>query len=252
VWSASDPRTDHITFAEYNNSGPSNWENNVAAREAFGNATLLTSDTYPLTSVMDSTAWIDMTYWTSIVTPQPVVVTKTSPNITISGTSNYNGTVPPSGALIVSKSAIAGQTVYGTIQDALNAAPTASKTNATIFSYSGVYEEQLIVNKSGTTIFMGYSDATDDYSQNQVTIQQSHGVDTQGDGSDVDAATVYATGNYFYAYNINFRNNNGTQQDIASLGFAVKSSKYAFMHGCQVYGNQDTLYISGYMFTFKT
>jgi pectin methylesterase-like acyl-CoA thioesterase len=48
------------------------------------------------------------------------------------------------------------------------------------------------------------------------------------------------------------RNNNGTQQNIASLGFAVKSSKFAYMHGCQIYGNQDTLYISGSMFTFKT
>ena len=117
---------------------------------------------------------------------------------------------------------------------------------------SGVYNEQLIVNKSGTTIFMGYSEQTDDYNKNQVTIQQSRGVDTQGDGSNVDAATVYATGNEFYAYNINFRNNNGTQQNIASLGFAVKSSKFAFMHGCQVYGNQDTLYISGSLFAFKT
>ncbi|KAH0006143.1 pectin lyase-like protein, partial [Aureobasidium melanogenum] len=253
VWSTTDPRTDYITFAEYNNVGPGSWANNVAAREAFGNATLLTSDTYSLESVMDDTAWIDNTYWSSIVTPQPAVVNTTTPtNVTVSGSSSYNGTVPPSGALIVSKNAIDGVTTYDTIQAALNAAPTSSKTNATIFIYPGVYEEQLIVNKSGTTIFMGYSDSTDDYSKNQVTIQQSYGVDTQGTGSDVDAATVYATGNYFYAYNVNFRNNNGTQQNIASLGFAVKSSKYAFMHGCQIYGNQDTLYISGNMFTFKS
>ncbi|KAG9564195.1 carbohydrate esterase family 8 protein, partial [Aureobasidium melanogenum] len=253
VWSTTDPRTDYITFAEYNNVGPGSWANNVAAREAFGNATLLTSDTYSLESVMDDTVWIDKTYWSSIVTPQPAVVnTTTSTNVTVSGSSSYNGTVPPSGALIVSKNAIDGVTTYDTIQAALNAAPTSSKTNATIFIYPGVYEEQLIVNKSGTTIFMGYSDSTDDYSKNQVTIQQSYGVDTQGTGSDVDAATVYATGNYFYAYNVNFRNNNGTQQNIASLGFAVKSSKYAFMHGCQIYGNQDTLYISGNMFTFKS
>ncbi|KAH0361823.1 carbohydrate esterase family 8 protein, partial [Aureobasidium melanogenum] len=253
VWSTTDPRTDYITFAEYNNVGPGSWANNVAARQAFGNATLLTSDTYSLESVMDDTAWIDKTYWSSIVTPQPSVVNTTTPtNVTVSGSSSYNGTVPPSGALIVSKNAIDGVTTYDTIQAALNAAPTSSKTNATIFIYPGVYEEQLIVNKSGTTIFMGYSDSTDDYSKNQVTIQQSYGVDTQGTGSDVDAATVYATGNYFYAYNVNFRNNNGTQQNIASLGFAVKSSKYAFMHGCQIYGNQDTLYISGNMFTFKS
>ena len=252
-WSATDLRTDHITFAEYNNQGPSNWENNAAARLSFGNATLLTSDTYPLESVMDSTSWIDMTYWTSISTPQPVVVnTTTSANVTTSGTSIFNGTTPPSGALIVSKTAIDGVVTYSSIQAALNAAPVSSKVNATIFIYPGVYQEQLIVNKSGTTIFRGYSDATDDYNSNQVIIQQSYGVDTQGGGSDVDAATVYAKGNYFYAYNINFRNNNGTQQNIASLGFAVQSSKYAFMHACQVYGNQDTLYISGYYFAHKS
>ncbi|KAF4556487.1 Pectinesterase-like protein 3 [Elsinoe fawcettii] len=253
IWSATDPRTDHITFAEYNNVGPGNWENNVAARQAFQNATLLTSDTYGLASVMDSTSWIDMTYWDSIVTPQPAVKNTTVPtNTTVSGNSTYDGTKPPTGALIVSKSPIAGQTVYNTIQGAIDAAPTSSKTNATIFIYPGVYEEKIIVNKSGSTIFIGYSSDTDDFSKNQVTIQQSFGVDTQGTGSNVDAATVYATGNYFYAYNVNFRNNNGTQQNIASLGFAVKSSKYAFLHGCQVYGNQDTLYINGYFFAFKS
>lgn len=252
IWSATDPRTGYITFAEYNNSGPSNWENNVAARQAFQYATLLTSDGYSLSSTMDSTDWIDSTYWNSIVTPEPAVIVPTPGNTTVSGSSAYNGTTPPPGALIVSQSAIDGQTVYATIQKALDAAPTSSKTNATIFIYPGTYNEQLIVSKAGTTIFMGYSDATDDYNQNKVTIQQSYGEDTKGTGSDVDAATVYATGNQFYAYNINFKNNNGTQQNIASLGFAVKSSKYAFMHACQIYGNQDTLYISGSMFTFKS
>src|SRR5205085_2649183 len=73
TWSATDPRTDHVTFAEYQNVGPGNWENNAAGRIGFGNATLLTSDTYTLSSVMASTSWIDMTYWDSIVTPQPAV-----------------------------------------------------------------------------------------------------------------------------------------------------------------------------------
>ncbi|KAF3039014.1 hypothetical protein E8E12_006587 [Didymella heteroderae] len=254
VWSATDPRTDYITFAEFNNSGPSNWENNAAARQAFGFATLLTSDSYSLSSVMDSTEWIDMTYWSSIMTPAPATAVPSGPtNITVGGNSTVDGTKPPAGALIVSKSPIAGITTYQTIQDALNAAPTTSKTNATIFIYPGVYNEQLIVNKSGTTIFMGYSNATDDYSQNQVSIEFNHGIDTQSaEGSNTDGATVYATGNYFYAYNVNFRNTAGTTQNIASLGFAVKSSKYAALFGCQIYGNQDTLSISGYLFTFKT
>ncbi|KAK5127762.1 hypothetical protein LTR85_004878 [Meristemomyces frigidus] len=253
VWSTTDPRTDYITFAEYNNEGPGAWQSNVAAREAFQNCTLLTSDTYPLSSVMDSTSWIDMTYFDSISTPQPAVAsTSTGTNITVSGNSTYDGTTPAAGAFVVSKTAISGLTTYDTIQSALNAMPTSSKTNATIFIYPGTYEEQLVVNKSGTTIFQGYSNSTDDYTQNQVIITYSYGVDTQSDESNSDSATVYATGNYFYAYNINFRNDNGTAQDIASLGFAVKSSKYASLYACQVYGNQDTLLINGYLFAFKS
>lgn len=254
IWSASDPRTDHVTFAEYNNSGPSNWENNAAARQAFGFATLLTSDTYSLSSVMDSTEWIDMKYWDSIVTPVLVTTTPAGPsNITVGGNATFDGTTPPNGAFIVSKTPINGFSTYQTIQNALNAAPSSGKLNVTIFIYPGVYKEQLIVNKSGTTIFMGYSNATNDYAQNQVSIEFNHGIDTQGtEGSDTDGATVYATGNYFYAYNINFRNTAGTTQDIASLGFAVKSSKFASLYACQIYGNQDSLDISGNLFAFKT
>ena len=51
VWGTTSPNTDHITFAEFNNSGPGNWENNAAARVAWQNCTLLTSDTYPLATV---------------------------------------------------------------------------------------------------------------------------------------------------------------------------------------------------------
>jgi pectin methylesterase-like acyl-CoA thioesterase len=252
-WSATDPRTDHVTFAEYNNVGPSNWENNAIARQGSGFATLLTSDSYLLASVMDSTDWIDMTYWSSIVTPVPTVIVPAPTNITINGTSVFNGTMPPLGALIVSKSPIDGVMTYTTIQAALDAAPISSKINATIFMYPGIYNEQLIVNKSGHTIFRGYSEATDDFSKNQVTIQFNRGIDTQGTGgSNTDGTTVYATGNFFHAFNINFKNTFGTQQNMASLAFAVKSSKYAAFYGCQIYGNQDTLSVSGYLFTFKT
>lgn len=246
VWSTTDPRTDYVTFAEYNNSGPGNWENNAASREAFEYCTLLTSDTYTLTEVMGSTDWIDMTYWNSIVTPQPASTTTTTTGS--NSTTVYDGTTPPAGAYIVSKTAIANVTTYDTIQSALNALPTSSKVTPTVFIYPGTYEEQLVVNRSGTTIFMGYSDNHLDYSSNQVTIQYNHGVDTQADESNSDSATVYATGNYFQAVNINFVNNYGTTKNYASLGFAVKSSKYASLYGCQVTGNQDALLINGYFF----
>ncbi|KAF3759889.1 family 8 carbohydrate esterase [Cryphonectria parasitica EP155] len=249
IWGTSSPNTDHITFAEYNNAGPGNWENNTAARVAWQNCTLLTSDTYPLATVMGSTDWIDMTYWNSIVTPSPAPAAPAAP---AASAAPYDGTVPPAGAFIVSKTAIDGVTTYDTVQSALNALPTSSKTTATVFIYPGVYEEQLVLNKSGTTIFMGYSTASDDYSKNQVTISYNEGIDTGSDASNSDSATVYATGNYFQAININFKNTFGTTEDYASLGFAVKSSKYAGLYGCQVYGNQDALLINGYLFAYNT
>ncbi|GME22868.1 Pectinesterase [Neofusicoccum parvum] len=253
VWSTTDPRTDFITFAEYNNSGPGNWENNAAARASFGNATLLTSDTYTLSAVMDSPGdWIDMTYWNSISTSAVSTGSTGNTTITANGTSVYDGTTPPAGAYIVSKTAIAGVTTYDTIQSALDALPTSSKTVGTVFIYPGVYSEQLVLSKSGTTVFIGYSNATDNYSQNQVTIDFNKGIDTQADASNSDSATVYATGNYFQAYNINFKNSFGSTEDYASLGFGVKSSKYASLYGCQVYGNQDSLLINGYLFAFKS
>ena len=254
VWSTTDPRTDYITFAEFNNSGPGNWENNEAAREAFGYATLLTEDSYSLETVMDSTDWIDMTYWDSIDTPTSVsgvsATTTATATATASATATaaYDGTTPPTGAYIVSKTSLGSNTTtYDTIQSALDAIPTSSKITPTIFIYPGTYEEQLVVSKSGSVILVGYSTSTYDYNSNQVTIQYNHGIDTQADESNSDGATVYATGNYFEAININFVNNNGTAKDIATLGFAVKSSKYASLYGCQVKGNQDALLINGYL-----
>ncbi|PYH94282.1 pectin lyase-like protein [Aspergillus ellipticus CBS 707.79] len=212
VWSTSDPRTDYV---------------------------------------MVSTDWIDLTYWDSIVTPEPSSTTTTTTTTTTTASNSttvYDGTSPPTGAYVVSKTAIANVTTYDTIQSALDALPTSSKVTPTVFIYPGTYEEQLVVNRSGTTVFMGYSNNSLDYASNQVTIQYNHGVDTQADESNSDSATVYATGNYFQAININFVNNYGTTKDYASLGFAVKSSKYASLYGCQVTGNQDALLINGYFF----
>lgn len=205
IWSTTDPRTDHITFAEYANEGPGNWENNKAAREGFGHATLLTSDTYALEDVMDSTDWIDKTYWDVITTPKPSTPVTPTP-----GSTEYDGTTPPAGAYIVSKEAIEGVTTYDTIQAAINALPTSSKITPTVFIYPGTYKEQIVLSRSGTTLFIGYSDSPDDYSKNQVIITYDKGIDTQADASNSDSATFYATGNYFQAVNINFANTFGT------------------------------------------
>ncbi|KAF4956055.1 hypothetical protein FGADI_4080 [Fusarium gaditjirri] len=247
IWSTTDPRTDHITFAEYNNEGPGSWENNTAAREAFGFATLLTSDTYSLESVMDSTDWIDKTYWDSITTPQPSTVTPTPVP-----TGPYSGKTPPAGAYIVSEDPIDGVTTYDTIQAAIDALPLSTKVTPTVFIYPGTYKEQIVLSRPGTTFFIGYSESPEDNSKNQVTITYDKGIDTQAEASNSDSATFYATGNYFQAVNINFANTFGTTANYASLGFAVKSSKFASLYGCQVYGNQDALLINGNLFAYNT
>ncbi|KAF4499819.1 pectinesterase [Fusarium agapanthi] len=247
IWSTTDPRTDHVTFAEYNNEGPGSWEKNTAAREAFGFATLLTSDTYSLESVMDSTDWIDMTYWDSITTPQPSTVTPTPVP-----TAPYSGKTPPAGAYIVSQDPIDGVTTYDTIQAAIDALPLSTQVTPTVFIYPGTYKEQIVLSRPGTTLFIGYSESPEDNSKNQVTITYDKGIDTQADASNSDSATFYATGNYFQAVNINFANTFGTTANYASLGFAVKSSKFASLYGCQVYGNQDALLINGNLFAYNS
>ena len=236
IWSATDPRIDGATFAEYQNVGPGNWENNAAARLAFGNATLLTSDTYSLNSVMASTSWIDMTHWSSIVTPQPAVVV-TPPPVPA------NSTTPVEGACIVSKTQIAGKTTFNTISGCISSLPATSAL-ATIFIYPGVYNEKIVFNRSGATVFRGYSDSPNGYITNQVSIVNAAGVDTQADQSNSDSATFYSRGKNVKFYNINLVNNFGTAQNYASLAFAVANNGFVSFYNCQVTGNQDTLFIN--------
>ncbi|KAJ6016630.1 Pectinesterase catalytic [Penicillium sp. IBT 35674x] len=262
VWSSTDPQTDHITFAEYKNTGPGNWENNADARQAFGSATLLSSDTYTLSDVMGSTNWIDLTYWDSITTPNaepgaassPGTPTTTSDSTTPSddiipsdGASPSDGTTPPDGALIVSKTSIANKKIYDTIQSALDALPTSASASSTVFIYPGTYDEQIVITAPGTVILVGYSEATSDNEQNQVIIQNNRAGNPSLDDSLTSSATVYADGNNLQVVNINFSNtHNGT--DDASVAFAVAPSKYASLYSCRVTGNRNALVVDSFLF----
>ncbi|KAI0386549.1 carbohydrate esterase family 8 protein [Hypomontagnella monticulosa] len=150
-------------------------------------------------------------------------------------------TEPADGDYIVSKSPIKGKTVYASFNEAIAAIQKIpSQTTVTVFIYPGVYKEQLIFNRSGTTIFRGYSEDPTDNTQNQVTVQNSRGVDTQADQSNSDSATLYSRAKYVQLYNINLNNVFGQTRNYASLGFAVANNGYASFYGCQVTGNQDT------------
>lgn len=260
IWSTSDPRTDHITFAEYSNTGPGNWENNAAARQAFQNSTLLTSDTYTLASVMDSTSWIDSTYWNEITVPTAIATSTSTSTATATASATAtatkaSSTEPGASDYIVSQTAIEGKTVYSSITDAIAAiSGISSSTKVTVFIYPGTYNEQLTFNRSGTTVFRGYSANPDDNTKNKVIIQNSYGVDTQADQSNSDSATLYSRAKYIQLYNINLNNVFGTEDDYASLGFAIGNNGYAGFYGCQITGNQDTFDLNSgtSVFAFNT
>ncbi|KAI0887899.1 carbohydrate esterase family 8 protein [Annulohypoxylon maeteangense] len=240
-WSSSDPRLNNILFAEFSNTGPGNWENNAAARKSFGKATLLTSDSYTLSNVMDSTSWIDMTYWKSISTPSKILTRRDDSDDSVTTLAEADSTSPAAGDYIVSKTPIQGKTVYSTFAQAIAAIQGISnKETVTIFIYPGLYKEQIVFNRSGTTIFRGYSENPSDNTKNQVILQNSVGVDTQADQSNSDSATLYSRATNLQLFNINLNNVFGQTRNYASLGFASGNNGYTSFYGCQITGNQDT------------
>ncbi|KAI1454406.1 carbohydrate esterase family 8 protein [Annulohypoxylon moriforme] len=240
-WSSSDPRLDDILFAEFNNTGPGNWENNAAARKGFGKATLLTSDTYTLSDVMDSTSWIDMTYWSSISTPSKILTRRDGIEDSATVLSEADSTSPAAGDYIVSQTPIEGKTVYSSFTKAIAAIQKiSSDETVTVFIYPGLYKEQIVFNRSGTTIFRGYSESPYDNTKNQVILQNSAGVDTQADQSNSDSATLYSRATNLQLFNINLNNVFGQTHNYASLGFASGNNGYTSFYGCQITGNQDT------------
>ncbi|EKV17468.1 Pectinesterase, catalytic [Penicillium digitatum] len=63
-WSVKSPQTEHVTFGEYNNSGPGSWS---GGRASF--ATSLTkaqADAYSLSNWVGGTSWLDMAAYESV------------------------------------------------------------------------------------------------------------------------------------------------------------------------------------------
>ncbi|KAI1777048.1 carbohydrate esterase family 8 protein [Hypoxylon cercidicola] len=152
-----------------------------------------------------------------------------------------SATEPGAGDYIVSKSPIDGKKVYSSLNAAIAAIQGISSSEVvTVFVYPGLYKEQIVFNRSGTTIFRGYSEDPSDNTKNQAIIQNSHGVDTQADQSNSDSATLYSRAKYLQLYNINMNNVFGQTRNYASLGFASGNNGYTSFYGCQITGNQDT------------
>lgn len=144
-------------------------------------------------------------------------------------------TSPPSGCLVVSKSATSGQ--YSTVQAAVNALSTSSTAAQCIFIYQGTYSEQVYVQarKAALTIY-GYTTDTSSYSGNTVTITQKKSQD-DGIGND-ETATLRAWSTNFKVYNINLVNTRG--KGSQALAVSAQADKQGY-YGVQFKGFQDTV-----------
>ncbi|KAI2628859.1 carbohydrate esterase family 8 protein [Hypoxylon sp. NC1633] len=176
---------------------------------------------------------------TSLASGASVPITRLDSKTT--GVLEANSTAPSAGDYIVSKSPIKGKTVYSSFTEAIAAIQDIpSSQDVTVFVYPGVYKEQLAFDRPGTTIFRGYTEDPTDYSQNQVEVQNSYGVDTGADQSNSDSATLYSRAKYLQLHSIDLNNVFGKTRNYASLGFAIGNNGYASFYGCRVTGNQDT------------
>ncbi|KAG9599210.1 pectin lyase-like protein, partial [Aureobasidium melanogenum] len=144
-------------------------------------------------------------------------------------------TSAPSGALVVSKAPAKGQ--YSKIQDAVNALSTSSTTAQSIFIEAGTYNEQVYIapRKASLTIY-GYSENTDDYNQNVVTITQKLSLNEVA--TDDLTATLRAWSTNFKLYNVNLANTYGEGKQALALNAAAANQGY---YACKFLGYQDTI-----------
>ncbi|KAH0392084.1 pectin lyase-like protein, partial [Aureobasidium melanogenum] len=144
-------------------------------------------------------------------------------------------TSAPSGALVVSKAPAKGQ--YSKIQDAVDALSTSSTTAQSIFIEAGTYNEQVYIapRKASLTIY-GYSENTDDYNQNVVTITQKLSLNEVA--TDDLTATLRAWSTNFKLYNVNLANTYGQGKQALALNAAAANQGF---YACKFLGYQDTI-----------
>ncbi|KAJ3010976.1 hypothetical protein HKX48_007083 [Thoreauomyces humboldtii] len=216
IWSATSPNTDGVTFAEYSNVGPGAWN---SARATF--ATLLTDSSqvanYTLSAIFPSATWIDLSY--SGTLPNPPLVPRPS---------------VPATEYIVGSTA---DSDFPTIQSAINGAPQ-DGTNVTIYVHPGVYNEQVFVNRSYTTIKPVPNVA------GKVTVQYNYGRPT-ADSLDntTSVLTIVKKTTNVNIYDMTFQNTYLQQKSVVGLALNVNGLKVGF-YGVSFIGFQDTVLIN--------
>ncbi|KAG9006108.1 hypothetical protein FRB90_010034 [Tulasnella sp. 427] len=154
----------------------------------------------------------------------------------------------PSGAITVGKS---GQGKYTTITKALadtsrwdwsvqfdeNETYIGIHSNI-IYVYAGNYTEQVVISRSGVTIY-GETSSALSYSSNTVTISGNKYAGSAGSNDASGTVRVLATG--VKLYNLNIENTFGKPIDQAqAIALSVQAGTFA-CYACQIRGYQDTL-----------
>jgi len=111
------------------------------------------------------------------------------------------------------------------------------KTSRSIFIFPGTYTEQVYVTRTGPLTIYGYTNDTNSYEANEVTLQA--GIPASTAGSDDASGTLRIHKDNFSMYNVNVKNTFGIgSQAIAISQYGNRVGLYA----CGFYGYQDTLY----------
>ena len=196
------------------------------------------------TSVVSSTDSLALSA-PSTIANATTISASVSANATISASVSASATPTssacvPSATLTVSKSA--GACEYGNVSAAIAAIPNDSKPY-TILIGPGIYNEQISITRNGKVTLRGATNSTRDFTQNQVTIQNSYGVLTSA-GQNELTPTIFgkkANDNSGLAvYNINFANIYPQTKNTAALAADFYGANIA-AYGCSFTGFQDTL-----------
>jgi hypothetical protein len=257
-------------YGEYANTGAGSYAKNAAIRPSYDN--LLTANQvsqytvdkvyanafYPYGS--SSTSWIDSSVLSSVtdsdtaqlsLAPLSSIVASSTASITRSSFANSTASASvsatstasscaPSVTFTVSKNP--GPCDYSNVTAAIAALPNDSKAY-TIQIGAGVYNEQISITRKGKVTLIGATNSTRDYTQNQVTIQNSNGVLTSA-GQDEITPTINAKktndNSGLALYNINFANVYPQTKNTAALAADFYGANIA-AYGCSFTGFQDTL-----------
>ncbi|KIJ45280.1 carbohydrate esterase family 8 protein [Sphaerobolus stellatus SS14] len=146
-------------------------------------------------------------------------------------------TSAPSGAIVVRPSN-PGSGEFTSVQAAVNSLPNDSSSRS-IFIFSGTYNEQVTITRSGPLTIYGYTTDTSSYTSNTVTITQSKSAGQSG--SDPTSATLIVNKANFQLYNVNLKNTFGqSSSNGQALAVSANGSKQGY-YGVGFYSWQDTV-----------